>query len=130
MGIIKEVAPTTKVENDSALGVGAFERDYFPYALYLDEAKAFYQYLGNRKFFTLRSAASALSNPLGLYRSIKAIGQRMQAKNIEGNLAGEGNLQGGVLVVAPDGTVVYSYQERTGSIIPADDVAAALRALK
>jgi len=128
-GIIKEVAPTSQAENDTVLGVGAFEQDYFPYPLYLDSDKGFYAYLGNRKLVTPRLFFGALLNPIRAYRGVKSLGERIRAKNIEGNLVGEGNLQGGVLVVSPKGDVLFSYQEKTGSVIPKDDIAAAIDSL-
>ena len=60
MGLIKEVAPTKQAETDETLGVGEFESKYFPGgALYLDEPKVFYEFLGNRKL----NPFGALLNP-------------------------------------------------------------------
>merc|ERR1712025_389118 len=54
VGVVKEVAPTQQAANDTVLGVGEFQRDYFRGSeLYLDEDKAFYAYLGNRRLLTL-----------------------------------------------------------------------------
>ena len=47
IGVIKEVAPTAKVETDEALGVAKFQSDYFGgRRLYLDEKREFYDFLG------------------------------------------------------------------------------------
>ena len=40
VGVVKEVAPTKQAANDTVLGVGEFQRDYFKGSeLYLDEDK-------------------------------------------------------------------------------------------
>lgn len=89
VGIIKEVAPTNQAKNDTVLGVQAFEQDYFKGGdLYLDEAKAFYEYLGNRKLFKVQSVLGALVNPFSFYQRLKSIQDRLKAKNVKGNLVG------------------------------------------
>ncbi|KAJ8601302.1 hypothetical protein CTAYLR_007222 [Chrysophaeum taylorii] len=112
--------------NDTVLGVGEFQRDYFKNDLFLDEERDFYAYLGNRKLITLRSALGALLRPDKFYRGLRAVNQRVEAKGIDGNMVGEGLTQGGVLVVAPDGQVRYTYLEKTGQEIPVDEINAAL----
>ena len=67
--------------------------------------------------------------PLKTWRSLRAVGDRMKAKGIEGNMVGEGLLLGGVLVVDRDGKVTYSYPETTGEPAPVDAVDEALDAL-
>ena len=116
VGVVKEVAPTKQAANDTVLGVGEFQRDYFKGSeLYLDEDKAFYAYLGNRRLLTLGGTLKALLLPWRTIRSFRDVGRRMKEKNIEGNMVGEGLLLGGVLVVDKSGKIIYSYQEKTGT---------------
>lgn len=120
VGIIKEVA-----EDDVKLGVEEFQTDYFGgRALYLDESKSFYEFLGNRKLISLSTFFSwKLLKPWEIYSDFKAMGKRLEAKKIEGNMAGEGLIQGGLLVMAPgEGEkVLFLYEEETGSEIPLDE---------
>ena len=44
-------------------------------------------------------------------------------------MKGEGLIQGGVLVVASDGKVVYTYLEETGSQLPVDEISKAIDSL-
>ena len=83
------------METDEKLGVGAFQRDFFDNnPLYMDEAKTFYKFLGNRGFVS--DGVSKMSwNPFTLYRQYGELKQRLQEKKIKGNLAGEGLLMGG-----------------------------------
>ena len=130
VGIIKEVAPTAQAANDTVLGVGEFERDYFSGGrVYMDSEKKFYSYLGDRKLITTGNVFKALIRPLKTWRSLKAVGERMKAKNIEGNMVGEGLLLGGVLVVDKNGEVTYSYPENTGEPAPVEAIDEALDAL-
>ena len=52
----------------------------------------------------------------GAVRWAKDIGARLKNKNVEGNYAGEGLLQGGVLIMAPGESenCLFQYQEKTG----------------
>ena len=90
VGVVKEVAPTKQAANDTVLGVGEFQRDYFKGSeLYLDEDKAFYAYLGNRRLLTLGGTLKALLLPWRTIRSFRDVGRRMKEKNIEGNMVGD-----------------------------------------
>jgi len=93
--------------------------------VYVDEARTFYQELGDRKIdFKL---GRLFTNPLGTWRDLKALGERLKAKgNIEGNLVGEGLTLGGIMVISPSGEELYTYREVTGQEIPKDEIAAAL----
>ena len=88
--------------------------------MYLDENKEFYEYFGNRKI-TDGISPLTLLRPWKIYRDLKAMGKRMKAKNIEGNMVGEGIVQGGLLVVSKDSKVCFRYDEVTGSEVPLDD---------
>jgi hypothetical protein len=50
------------------------------------------------------------------------IGRRQTEKGIEGNLAGEGIVQGGIIVLNGAGGVEYMYKEKTGYQIPRDEI--------
>lgn len=111
VGIIKEVAPTGKVKTDSELGVGDFQRDFFPdVPVYLDEEKVFYTALGNRKI------GLPTWNPFKLWSGYQKLAARLKGKDIEGNMVGEGITLGGVLVIgAGQGGIVHEYLEKTGT---------------
>ena len=92
----------------------------------MDEERIFYQELGDRKLdFMLRRL---FTNPVGVWRDLKALGARLKAKGggIEGNLVGEGLTLGGIMVISPSSEVLYTYREVTGQEIPRDEIAAAL----
>lgn len=55
---------------------------------------------------------------------------RVRAKGISSNLKGEGFIQGGVLIFAKDGLLKYAYEEVTGEKLPAEDIMAAVEAVK
>ena len=113
--------------NDTVLGVGAFQRDYFDGgALYLDANRTFYSHFGDRKLITFGGFLKALVRPWKTWSALKAIQARMKSKAIEGNMVGEGLLLGGVLVVDRHGTVVYEFRETTGDPAPIADVDDAL----
>lgn len=128
VGIIKEVAPTKQAANDTVLGIAEFE-DYFHGTLYLDDDRAFYDYLGNRKLLTWDVAWKALSNPRKTWSNLKEIGHRLNDSNIDGNLVGEGLILGGILVVDPSNAVVKEFPENSGFPIHPDALADALKLL-
>jgi hypothetical protein len=127
LAVIKEVAPVSGAATDAELGVGEFQSKYFPHPTYLDKDLKFYEYLGKKSLLTQLSPWSIYSwNPVRLYTDFVALGERMKAKGLEGNLKGEGFMQGGVLVIDKDGAVVYQHNEQTGSDLPYADIKAAV----
>jgi hypothetical protein len=116
--------------SDEKLGVHEFQTKYFQgRPIYLDEARVFYEALGNRKL-TDSFKFSALLKPWQLYSSFKQMGRRLAEKKVEGNMAGEGIIQGGIIVFGPGNEgIVYSYQEVTGNEVPLDEFAAGLSKL-
>jgi hypothetical protein len=109
MGVLKE---NTDVE-----GVQIFQNKYFPFPLYVDKERQFYKELGNRKIYTQQW------NIFKMLKSYSGVRNRLQTKgNIEGNLKGEGLVQGGVLLVSRAKGVVFQYAEKTGSEVPVDDI--------
>lgn len=128
IGLVKEIAPCSTAKDDLELGVAEFQNKYFNnYPLYLDETKAFYDALGNRKITELEGSW----NPIKVFEGFKAIGERIKAKNLEGNMRGEGLILGGIIVIDPkQKEAVYTYYESTGKEIPNDDIIAAVRGIK
>jgi hypothetical protein len=108
-------------EDDDTLGIGEFADKYWEgNPLYQDKDRAFFTFLGNKK---LSIPLKSLLNPIRAYRELKALGARMKERGLEGNLKGEGLVKGGVLVVGPDDTVLYTHFEETGSGIPKEALA-------
>mmetsp|Transcript_68893 Transcript_68893/g.119571 ORF Transcript_68893/g.119571 Transcript_68893/m.119571 type:complete len:121 (+) Transcript_68893:238-600(+) len=113
------------------LGVAEFESQYFCGSLYLsDEARTIYQFLGNKKIFTLGSLFKSVLRPWRLRRELKEMGERMKARNIEGNMVGDGLVKGGVLCVAPNGDIKYIFYEDAGKGIPTDCQAQIVEAVR
>ena len=55
---------------------------------------------------------------------------RLGEKKLEGNLIGEGMVQGGVIIYGKDGKAKYAYEEETGKDLPVDDILAAVKAVE
>jgi hypothetical protein len=124
VGIIKEVAPVGKAKTDSELGVGEFQKKYFDnHPVFIDEERQFYSFLGNK---SLLSQSLHSWNPFTLYNDFKKVGERTKSKGVDGNLAGEGLLKGGLLIITPQSGVVYRHEEMTGSCMPYDEIKEAL----
>lgn len=128
LGIIKETAPTKQCADDQCLGVSSFMRNYLPRAdVYQNEDLTFYKALGNRSLLT--SGLFGSWNPFNVFSEGKALGKRLEEKNITGNLKGEGLKLGGVIVFDREGGIVWSHQEKTGSQVPVDDLVAAVNGI-
>jgi len=108
-GVVKE----TGVDDE---GLVEFYSKYYPFPLYLDKEKTFYTALGARKM----SYYSLFCLVLSSY-SLK---KRFEIKEIDGNLKGEGFLQGGLILFSAkdDYKPVYAYEEKTGDEIPVQEV--------
>jgi hypothetical protein len=50
-------------------------------------------------------------------------------QGVEGNMVGEGLVQGGILIISPSKGVVYQHNEQTGSLLPFEDIKKALESL-
>ena len=108
-------------------GLRSFQKDHFAsYPMYRDENLNFYRAFGDKKI-TSSFSYWTLLNPFKVYGSMKAIGKRLKAKNIEGNMKGEGLKTGGIIVFGNDGEPKYAYPENTGSPLDTDDIMAALK---
>ena len=130
--VVKEVeAPEEDdVPAEKMLGLSDFEEQYFCGSLYHDAERVFWTALGNKPIFTFGTLGKALINPLKARREMKAMGERMKAKSVEGNMVGDGLAKGGILVVAPGGDVKHVFYEDPGQGVPADEVDAILSAAK
>lgn len=116
-GVVKE----TGVDDE---GLWVFREGSFPRDLYRDGNLAFYNALGGRKI------ALTTWNPYKLVRGFMNIRSRLKEKDLEGNMKGEGLVQGGVIIFGKDGKAKYAYEEVTGSELPVDDISAAIRAVR
>jgi len=124
VGLVKEIAPCATAKTDEELGVAEFQKNYWNNnVLYLDEAKAFYSALGDRKITNLKGSW----NPFEVWKGLKSIGERIKEKNLEGNMRGEGLVLGGIVVLDKNKKVVFTYYEETGKEIPKDAIIAACR---
>jgi hypothetical protein len=116
-GVVKE----TSVDDEGLL---EFYNKYFPFPLFLDETLSIYQGMGNRKI-GLRTL-----NPFRLWRGFRSMGSRLKEKKIEGNLVGDGMIQGGILVFDKEGKIRYGYEEMVGDELDIDDIRAAIKAVR
>jgi len=55
---------------------------------------------------------------------------RLNEKGLDGNLKGEGLVQGGIVIFGKDGKPKFAYEEETGSPLPIADIIGALNAVK
>ena len=117
-GIIKE----TGVDDE---GLVEYYSKYFTYPLYRDQSFAFYQALGDRKI-----GVGFLFNPMSLVSLACEAWQRVKSKKIEGNLRGEGLVQGGILVFDTKGRPLAMHQEQTGQDLPVADLVRALQVVR
>ena len=114
-GVVKEIG----VDDE---GLATFYKDYFPFQLYRDDDLVFYN-----EFFGKRKLRLTTWNPFKLYSGYKEMSTRLKKKNLEGNMVGEGMIQGGIIIFDKNGNARYAYEEETGSEIPMEDIVAALR---
>ena len=122
------MAPISGAATDEILGVGEFQERYFlNYPMYMDQERMFYKLLGNKSLVSQLTAGSW--NPFTLYSDFSSMSARLKSQNVEGNLKGEGLIQGGILIIKADGTVHYIHNEKTGSVLPFDEIAAAVSSL-
>ena len=127
--ILKEAeTDETLAEEEKNLGTAEFARDYFPCGpCFVDEERVFYDELGGLKLGL--PLGEIFTNPLGVWRDFKALGERLKEKKIDGNMVGDGLTLGGILVIGPKNEVLYQYKEETGKEIPTKEIADALARL-
>jgi hypothetical protein len=95
-----------------------FRENYFPFPLYHDDQMSFYEALGSRKV--------SLGTTFQLLNPFSDISKRLKKNRIKGNFAGEGFVQGGVIIFRQDGEPAFKYEEETGFELPVSDIATAL----
>lgn len=115
-GVLKETGVDDK-------GLAEFYEEYFNFPLYKDADKTTYAALGGRK------AGLTTYNPMKLYKGYKSMSKRLSKKKIDGNMKGEGLLQGGVILFDMAGKPVYAYQEETGEELPYQDILMAVESM-
>lgn len=106
-------------------GLTEFKNTYFDFPLYRDVDLATYASFGNKSIM-----AGMTWNPLRIYRGYKEMNKRLKAKNLDGNLKGEGNIKGGIFVLNPDGEVVFAMEENTGDPLNMKEIEAAMDAVR
>jgi len=102
------------------LGVAEFRKEYFQNnPVYLDPQRQFFTLLGNRWL-----GLSGFFDP-SVWKNV----YRARAKNVSGNMEGEGRLLGGVLVIGPhDQGIVFEYHEEVwGDHAQLEDILEACR---
>lgn len=118
-GTVKEVG----VDDE---GLTAFYEDHFTYPLYKDDGLVLYNdFFGKRSILKFRTY-----NPFRLYRGYKELGRRLKEKGLEGNMVGEGYVQGGIIIFDTDGNARFAYEEETGKELDIEDIVAALKAVQ
>ncbi len=130
-GIVKEVAPAFDANTDDELGVDEFQKKYFDnHPLYLDYQKKFYELLGSRclidqDFFTW--------NPFKMWDRVQKVNKRLKKKKIDGNIAGEGLFQGGIILFnCTERKVVCTFVllEMTSYELPVEEIKEQLELIK
>lgn len=114
-GVVKE----TGVDDE---GLSKFYNDYFTYPLYKDEGLVLYN-----EFFGQRKIKLTTYNPFKLYKGYTDMNKRLKEKSgLDGNMTGEGMIQGGLIIFDKEGNVRYAYEEIIGDELMIDDIVAAL----
>lgn len=107
LGIVKETV--------DPLGLGEFHETYFGKGvLYRDVELQYYKAFGNKDINLIPTW-----NPLKLCQWYYGNYQRMEEKNIGGNLRGEGFKQGGILIF-DNGELKYAQEELVGEPLDMD----------
>ena len=128
--VVKEVEAEDEVPAEKMLGVDEFEKQYFCGPLFHDPERIFWTALGNKPIFGLGTLGQMLLNPLKARREMKEMGERMKAKQVEGNMVGDGLAKGGILVISPNDEVRHVFYEDPGQGVPDFEVKAILSAAK
>mmetsp|Transcript_17264 Transcript_17264/g.28243 ORF Transcript_17264/g.28243 Transcript_17264/m.28243 type:complete len:137 (-) Transcript_17264:150-560(-) len=113
-GVVKE----TGVDDE---GLSKFYNDYFTFPLFKDEGLVLYN-----DFFGKRKVGLTTYNPFKLYKGYKEMTQRLNGKGLDGNMTGEGMIQGGLIIFDKEGNARYAYEEIIGDELEIDDIVAAL----
>jgi AhpC/TSA antioxidant enzyme len=127
-------------------GIMEFQRDYFPFPLYVDPSMAFYQALGDRKLslsqiLTTKEAWKSIlcsayqsvfpSKPSILVRraSSSSSSTSLEEKKIAASAAGDGMVLGGLVIFHRSGQPVAMVSEQPGPTLPLGDILQTLQAM-
>jgi hypothetical protein len=115
------------IENE----VADFRAGFWPEEVFLDEEKQFYLALGGgqeNRTYSLAGFVYMMLNPFYRTRIKDEVNTALE-KGIEGNLTGEGFINGGVYVIRPDGKPSYaSPEENMGDWASLDEVIEGVKA--
>jgi hypothetical protein len=117
-GTVKEIG----VDDE---GLKEFYNEHFTYPLFKDDGLVFYN-----EFFGKRKIKLTTYNPIKLYKGYKDMTQRLKEKKLDGNYAGEGLIQGGIVIFDKEGKVRYAYEEEIGKEIEMESIVDALKAIQ
>lgn len=117
-GTVKEVGVDDQ-------GLGVFFKDHYTFPLYKDDDLVLYN-----DFFGKRKIKLTTYNPFKLYAGYKEMTKRVKDKKLEGNLTGEGMIQGGLIIFDSSGQARYAYEEEIGKELVIGDIVAALKAVQ
>eukprot|EP00931_Biecheleriopsis_adriatica_P045115 TRINITY_DN25858_c0_g1_i1.p1 TRINITY_DN25858_c0_g1~~TRINITY_DN25858_c0_g1_i1.p1 ORF type:complete len:152 (-),score=44.13 TRINITY_DN25858_c0_g1_i1:57-512(-) len=110
--------------------VHEFREQFWKEEVMLDEKQAFYKALGGgdvHKTHTTCSFLCMMLNPFNKHKTKKNI-KRSSVSGVQGNLSGEGFIQGGCYVLRSDGTAAFSFLEDSiGDHAEVSDIIAALK---
>lgn len=119
------------VKEDIGTEVADFRAGFWSEEVLLDQEKQFYLALGGGKenrTYTLASFLAMFLNPFSS-STVKTAISDAKAKGIDGNLNGEGFVNGGVYVIRQDGKAAYVCPEESmGDWAPIDDVIEGVKA--
>lgn len=113
-GVVKEIG----VDDE---GLSKFYNEYFTFQLFKDDGLVLYN-----DFFGKRKIGLTTYNPVKLYRGYKEMTNRLNGKGLDGNMTGEGMIQGGLIIFDKEGNARYAYEEIIGDELMIDDIVAAL----
>jgi len=105
-------------------GLLEFYEKYFTYPLYEDPGYKLYETFGNRSIFEFRTW-----NPIRIVQGFRSMNRRIKEKGLDGNMKGEGTIQGGVFVFNDRGEIHYAQEEKIGNEIKVDEIRAAVQEL-
>uniref|UniRef100_A0A7S0L4Z0 Peroxiredoxin-like 2 activated in M-CSF stimulated monocytes n=1 Tax=Coccolithus braarudii TaxID=221442 RepID=A0A7S0L4Z0_9EUKA len=119
-GVLKQTADTA--EEDERLGILEYASQHFCGPVLYDEEQALYKLLGVSGI----NVCKLLCNPCRTASIFREANRRGSSLRISGNMAGDWYTQGGILVVATDGSIVFKHLEEFGSALPLVEIEQAI----
>jgi len=114
-GIVKEVG----VDD---IGLAEFYEHYFPYPLYVNEDRSYYNALGNR--------CMGVTEMLRALNPCSKVSKTIRGSGIQGNSLGEGKVLGGIIIFDADGKPKYMYEEDSAGELPVGDIITCLESIR